>query len=222
MHAAHALLDRIDAVLEFRQHAAAGISLRDEIPGFTHGDLGDQRRRIQRISVNALDIRQEDQLLRFYRLCNGAGRIVRIDVIGMKISAKTDRTDDRNKVILNQSVNKPRVNFCNLADIAEIHPRFQLFLIGPHCPAVLSGYAAGPDSVLFHVRHKAFVYPSEHHLSDLHGLFVGHPEAVDEFRRLTGKFDPTADFLASPVNNNRFHADQLEQRDIRYHTLLQR
>ena len=57
----YAVLDRINAALQFWNHAAADISVCDEISCFLYVELGNQALRILRIFVDTLDIGQECQ-----------------------------------------------------------------------------------------------------------------------------------------------------------------
>ena len=69
---------------------------------------------------------------------------------------------------------------------------------------------------------KAFVHLArQHHLDDIHGLFVRDPQAVDEFRRLAQLFHQLADLRPAAVDQHHLDADEPQQDDILHHLLLQ-
>ena len=64
MHSGYAVFDGVDAVVELRKHTAADVAIFDKLSCLFYMKLGNQGRRILRISADALDISQECQLLR--------------------------------------------------------------------------------------------------------------------------------------------------------------
>ena len=175
-----------------------------------------------RIFVYALYIAEEYELACLHSRCDRACSVVGIHVIRLTVLlTETDRADDRNEVILEQSVDQGRIDFCDFTDKTDIAAVREFSLFNTHRSAVLAGDTAGLDAVSFHVLNKTFVDLAKHHLSDLHSLCVCHTEAVHEFRGLAGEFDPFADFFSSAVNNDRLHTDKLEERHILDDTLLQ-
>ena len=104
MDPGYAVFYRIDTVVQLRQHTSADIAVFDKLPGLLHMQLGNQSGRIFRIPAHALDVRQESQLLRVDRPGNGAGRVIRVDIVGVKILIQTHRTHNRQKILFQQIV----------------------------------------------------------------------------------------------------------------------
>ena len=98
MDAAHAAVHGGSAVVELGQHAAA-----DEAAGYEFIRLGSRNPGDKAlpgfvILVDSLNVRKKCQLLRFHSLCDGAGRIVRIDVVGPEVFVQADGGYDRQKI----------------------------------------------------------------------------------------------------------------------------
>ena len=170
-----ARLDGIHTVLKLRQHPATGMSACHERKRLLDRHFRDQRRWIIRISIDALDIRQKHQFLRLHRFRNCAGRIVRIDVIGMVDRVIPDRTDDRNKVIVQQCIEQLRVDTLDIPDITDVLP-VRHFSRHLKKASVLAGDTAGLHPDLLHQRNQALVDPVQHHLDNIHRLIVRHTE----------------------------------------------
>ena len=67
--------------------------------GIINGQFGNKCGFIFRVFVNAFDIGQERQLLRIDRFGDGAGRIVRINIVSIKRFIQADRTNNRKKIL---------------------------------------------------------------------------------------------------------------------------
>ena len=61
----------------------------------------------------------------------------------------------------------------------------------------------------------------QHHLRDLHGLLVRHPQAVDELDREAQPLHVAGDLGAAAVDDHGVHADVLEQGDVARELLLE-
>ena len=94
----YAIFDRVDAVLQLRQHAAAQASAVYEVLCLFDGHLGNEGTLILKVAVNALYIGQECQLLGVDCTGNGAGCVICVDVIACIVLVRTDRADDRKEI----------------------------------------------------------------------------------------------------------------------------
>ena len=77
--------------------------------------------------------------------------------------------------------------------------------------AVDAGNAHGLGALHFEQVDKALVYFSgEHHLHDVHGFLVRHPQTVDKFGFFADFSEQLGDFGTSAVYEHDFDADEIE------------
>src|SRR5579859_2097164 len=112
MHAWHSY-ERVETRGDLGNHATADDALVNELARFWLAQLGDQR------AIRAADTRdvaQEDQLLSVKRACEMRGHQVGVDVQAGPVGSLAQRRDNRNVVLLDQSLDYFRVDCVNLAD----------------------------------------------------------------------------------------------------------
>ena len=98
MYSVYPFFDRIDTVLQFRNHSAADSTIGDQVLSLIYTKFGDQSGRIGSVSVYTFNIGKEGKFLCIDRLCNSAGCIICVNVVGIKILVKTDWEYDRKEV----------------------------------------------------------------------------------------------------------------------------
>ena len=91
MYSVDPVSDRGGTVIELWKHASADHAFPDQPFCFRRCKPGNERAFIINIPVKPFNIRQEHQLIRSHRLCNGAGCIIRIDIIGAELIIQPDR-----------------------------------------------------------------------------------------------------------------------------------
>ena len=88
MDSVYTMLDGIDAVFQFRDHSAADSTIGDQVLSLIYTKFGDQSGRIGSVSVYTFNIGKEGKFLCIDRLCNSAGCIICVNVVGIKILEK--------------------------------------------------------------------------------------------------------------------------------------
>ena len=207
MDAGDARIDRVDAVGELRDHSAAGVAVCDELLRFFDSHLRDQGRLVGEIAVHAFDVREEGQLLRLQRARDGAGSIVRVDVVGLVILVETDAADNRQIVLLKEIIDDLRVRADDISDEADV------FAVDVALLALQKVSVLAADADRLHAQgvdhgDQALVHAAQDHLGDLHGLGVSDAEALHELRLFADLGDPLGDLLAAAVDDDRLEADQ--------------
>ena len=120
MHTIDALLHRIDAVLDLRQHTA------DQLTGIHHllclldGKRRDEGALIIEILIHALDVCEEGELLGVHRRRDRAGRIIRVDVVALAALIEADRTDHRDETVAQKIVDDGRIHTDDVADETDV------------------------------------------------------------------------------------------------------
>ena len=220
MDSLDACLDRVDTAVQFREHSASGMTAPDELSGLGNRHLGDQAVRIIRILIDALDVGQKYQFLCLHRFRDRAGRIIRIDIVGIVSVIRSNRTDDRYKACVKEGVQQcgvHRSHFPYKADICAV----RLLSGNTQDGSVLAGDTAGFHACFFHHGYQPFIDPVQHHLSHVHGLIVGHAESVDEFALFSDLPEPSGDLLAAAMDDDRSESDQFEKGNIFNYALFQ-
>ena len=80
--------------------------------------------------------------------------------------------------------------------------------------AVLSGQADGAAAMLIDEADDFLVELTQHHLDDVHHLFVGHTHALPELARDTHRLQKVANLRPPAVHDHRVHANELQHDDI--------
>ena len=220
MDAVDAAPDGVCAVGQLGQHAAADDAVLDQVIRLGDVDAADQGVGLVQAPQNAGDIGQVDQLVRADGAGDGAGCLIRVDVVGIELLVHAQRRDDRQVVLLQQVKEDGRIDVRDLADKADILPVGVFFLDGQKI-SVLAADADGPDAQLRDHGDQLLADAPQDHLGDLTGLGVGDAQAVDELRLLAAPGDPAADGLAAAVHDDGLEADQLEQGDVLDNASLQ-
>src|SRR5207249_8696040 len=112
-----AALDRVEAGLDLRDHAARNCALGDQSTRLAGGQLADQ----PLVGVeHAGDVGQQQKAACLDRGGDRAGDRVGVDVVGLTAGADPDRRDDRDKIRLAEGGEYTILDPLRLADKAEI------------------------------------------------------------------------------------------------------
>ena len=133
-------------------------------------------------------------------------RIVRINIVRIKVCIKSNRKNNRKEISLKKILKYLRIYFFDIAYVADIFA-FGKFLMALEKAAVFSADADCLYAERFYQSNKLLVYFCKNHLCDLHSVFVRYTETVYKMRLHADFTDPAADFLAAAVNNDRFETD---------------
>ena len=85
MHTVYTVADRRSTVVQLRQHTTADVTIVDQSLCLGSCQSGNKCGLVIDVLVQSLDIRQKCQFLRMYCFCDSAGRIIRIDIVGVII-----------------------------------------------------------------------------------------------------------------------------------------
>ena len=158
----------------------------------------------------ALDVGQEDHLVRAQRSRDGARRLVGVDVVGAPLDVGAHRCD-HGDVVLGDVVQHVDVDALDGAHEAEV----ELVAVGTghtplrdlEQPAVV---AAQPDRrlpVAVEVQHDVLVeLADQHHLRDLDRLLVGHAQALHELDLEPEPLHVVGDLGPAAVHDHGVHA----------------
>ena len=124
--------------------------------GFFDGQLGNQTVFILKILINAFNIGQKCQFFRVHCFGDGAGRIIRINVVCIKIFVQTNRADDRKEIFFQKVMKNLRIYFRNLSDKTDILT-IGIFLFHGQKAAVLSADTNSLDTQLLNHLDKTFI-----------------------------------------------------------------
>ena len=100
-------VDRVDAGLELRAHAALELLERRARPRSALA-WRDQALRVRRVAQPARDVGQEDQLVGAQRARDRAGGLVGVDVVGVALAVGADRRDHRDVVAARRARSRRR------------------------------------------------------------------------------------------------------------------
>ena len=120
MDSVYTMLDGIDAVFQFRNHSAADSTIGDQVLSLIYTKFGDQSGRIGSVSVYTFNIGKEGKFLCIDRLCNSAGCIICVNVVGIKILVKTDWEYDRKEVSFQKVLEDLWIDFCDFTYVADV------------------------------------------------------------------------------------------------------
>ena len=132
----------------------------------------------------------------------------------------TDRAYDRKEILIDQIKQDLRIHLRDLADKTDILA-IRITLLYLQQIAVLTGNTHGMHAQLFHHGYQTLVDFVQYHFGDLHGLGIGHTQAVDKLCLLADLLHPRRDLLAAAMHDDRFESDQLEQGHVFDDILLQ-
>ena len=165
---------------------------------------------------------QEHDLVGAQRPGHGAGGLVGVDVVRVALAVGADAGHDRD-VVLRDVGQHVDVDALDPADEADVLAARRGLARGAEQQPVV---AAQPDrglAVAVEAQHDVLVdLAHQHHLRDLDGLGVRHPQAVDELHRQAEPLHVARDLRAAAVHDHRVHPDVLEQHDVARELLAQR
>ena len=95
MGLARSALQRAEAGLHLRYHATGNDAIPDVLPGLCQCKRRDKARLVVVILVDALDIREQQQLFSLERSRDLRGNIIGIDVVALPACADANRRNDR-------------------------------------------------------------------------------------------------------------------------------
>ncbi len=205
MHPAHPFSDCARAVGQLRQHTASYVALFNQLFRIRCAQSGNKGRLIVNIFIKAFNIRKESQLL---RLCNGACRIVRIDIISLEFIVQANGGHNREKILFQKVIQHLGIYILHIPYKTDVFA-VRIFFIHSDESAVLAADAHCFHTQFLHHRHKAFIHLGKDHFCNFHRLFVRNPQTVYKLGLLSHFPYPTADFLAASVNDNGLKAYQL-------------
>ena len=216
-----AVLHRLGAGLQLRNHAAGDRAVRAQLADPFDRQIGNQ---FARFVEHADDIGEQKQARGAERPGDGAGHGVGVDVVGLAAGAHADGRDHRDQARLLERGQDPRIDLLRLADEAEVEDLLDVGRLVARGPAqlgrldqvaVLARDADGRAAGGVYGADDALVDgPGQHHLDDLDGLGVGHAQAVDELALDLEAIEHPADLRAAAVHHDRVDADLLEQHDV--------
>ena len=151
-------------------------------------------------------------------------RIVRINIVRIKVCIKSNRKNNRKEISLKKILKYLRIYLFDISYVADIFA-FGKFLMALEKAAVFSADADCLYTERFYQCDKFFVYFCKNHLSNLHCVLICHTQPIDKTWFHADFIDPAADFLATAVNDDRFESDQLQKNnvldDIRFEFFVQ-
>ena len=115
--ALHALLQRVDAGFDLRDHAAGNRAVGDQLSRILHRQF---RNQLLRLVEHAGDVGQQQQPLGLERAGHGAGKGVGVDVERLAVMRGRQRRQHRDQLIADQLVQQRQINFVGVADEAEV------------------------------------------------------------------------------------------------------
>ena len=142
--------------------------------------LGDDAVGVVGIAQPAGHVGQEHQLVGAQRAGDGAGRLVGVDVVRVALAVGADAGHDRD-VVLGDVGEHVDVDALDPAHEADVLAARRGLARGAEQQPVVAAQADGRLAVAVDQEHDVLVdLAHQHHLRDLDGLGVGHPQAVDE------------------------------------------
>ena len=218
-------VNRIDATLggiecrrDLGQHATRQRAIGKEFVDSLGRQAGQQ---IAFLVEHTDGVGHHDQLFGLEHLGHLAGHQIGIDVVGLAALARTDRRNHRNEAVGGQGLDDRGVDRLDLAHLADVDlgagriAALDQHLAGAHQSAVLAGEAHALTAGLIDQLDDFLVdLTGEHHLDDVHGLFVGDPHALHELALLADPGKQLFDLRPAAMHHDRIDADQLEQHHI--------
>src|SRR5712692_3264592 len=201
-------LQRAQARLELRDHPAGHLAGFDAMPRV----LSRQHR--DHMAVDAKhtgDIGEKDHLGRAKGQCDLSGDSVGVDVVGMTVVTKADRSDHRDVTARKQRRDRLAIDLGHAAD--ETHLRTER--LGDDAWAVLAAHADRLAAKPVDGAHDVGIHFSgEHHLYDFHRFVVGDAQPVLELCLQAEALAHRRDLWSPTMYEHRLHADVTEQHDV--------
>ena len=97
---AHACLDGLDGASYLGDHPLAERARIDEVSRLPYTHAGDEAVLVVKVGVEAVDVREEEELVRAERLGDVARREVGVDVVGAAVLAKAHARDDGDVAVI--------------------------------------------------------------------------------------------------------------------------
>ena len=216
MRAGNAALDGEFTALDLRDHAALQDAGRLEFRDLVEGDPSDEGGLVVLVSEDTGDVREQDEFRRMTGDGDARRGRVRVDVVAL-VAVRThgDRRDDRDHPAADGMEDDFGVDVLDLADEAVIEAVALVKLDRLDHVVVHTGeadrFAAGVvdelDEVLVDLA-------AEDRLDDVHGLFVGITQAVDEFALLAGLLQHGGDLRTAAVDDDDPDTDERQHDDV--------
>ena len=221
-----ALVQRLDAAFDLRNHPFVDHAARDQPPRFGRVE---RREQLAVLILHAFDVAQQDQFFRLERGRDLARRRVGIDVVSLAVAPEPGRRDHRDKIVHLERPQQLRIHAIDFADQPDIDPRALAVVAGhdhPHLarPDQVAVLAREPDRAAAHARNRrdeVLVDSLQHHLGRFHRRRIGHPHPAHETRLEPELADQFRDLRPAAVHDDRVDADQVEQHDLLRKTLAQ-
>ena len=145
--------------------------------------------------------------------CNRTCRIVRINIVRIKVCIKSNRKNNRKEISLKKILKYLRIYFFDIAYVADIFA-FGKFLMALEKAAVFSTDTDCLYAERFYQCDKFFVYFCKNHLGNLHCVLICHTQPIDKTWFHADFIDPAADFLTAAMNDDRFESDKFQKNYI--------
>src|SRR4051794_29671979 len=217
---AHAAVDRLDARLQLRPHPAGDRLQR--LLDVVGRRLADHAGRIARVAQPAVDIGEEDDLLRADRARHGARRLVGVDVVRAPLAVRADARDHRD-VVGRDAPQQIGVDAHDRPDEAHV---LALRPGGARDAEQRAVVAAEPDRrlpVAVEPQDDVLVdLADEDHLGHLDGRLVGDAQAADELNGQVEALHVGGDVGPAAVDDDRVHPDVLQEHHVARELLAQR
>ncbi|VVT31440.1 hypothetical protein RHIZ404_230294 [Rhizobium sp. EC-SD404] len=224
-----ARFDSLDAGLDLRDHAAGNRAV-----GYQRARLGDRQflDQLAGFVEHARNVGEKQEARRVERACDGAGKGIGIDVVGVPVAARSDGGDHGDHFRFRQKVEKRTVDLDHFADKSEIENPLDiavriddglLGLLGEHHVPVLAAETDRPLALGVDERDDFLVDgPCQHHLNDLDRLLVSDAQTAFEFRFDAHLRQHRADLRSTTMDDDGIDAGLLQKRDVAGESLAQR
>ena len=221
-----ALVQRVDAAFDLRNHPFVNHAARDQPPRF--GRI-ERREQLAVFILHAFDVAQQDQFFRLERGRDLARRRVGIDVVSLAVAPKSGRRDHRDEVVHLERAQQFRIHAIDFADQPDIDARALAVVVGhdhPHLARAnqVAVLARQPDRAAAHARNRrdqVLVDSLQHHLGRFHRRRIGHAHPAHEARLQPELADQFRNLRTAAVHDYRVDADQIEQHDFARKALAQ-
>ena len=196
------------ARVEGRQHLAERL----------RADLLDQVVGVAVVAVEALDVREDQELLGAQRDREGRGGGVRVDVVDLAVDVGRDRADDRHPAGLDEVEHRLGPHLGDLADEAQVDLLAVddgVGRLGGEQAGVLPRQPDGERAVLVDQADELALHlADEHHPDDVHRLGRGDPQAAAELGLDAELVEHPRDLRAAAVDDDGLEAGEAQERDV--------
>src|SRR4051794_8800546 len=216
----HAAVDGLQAGRELGPHPARDVLQRTG--DLVRAGLGDDAGRVGGVAQPALDVGEEHDLVGAQRAGDGAGRLVGVDVVGVTLAVGAHRGDHRD-VVRGDVLEQIDVDALDRAHETNVLAARRRLAGHPEQRAVVPAQADGGLAVAVQAQHDVLVdLADEDHLGHLDRGLVGDPQAADELHREVQPLHVGGNVGPAAVDDDRVHADELEQHHVAGELLTQR